>query len=83
MYHRHTVINDIIHRALTSADVSARLEPPGLFRSDGKRPDGVSMVRGDLESFWCGMTCVLTLLLHLTGAWLSKQRVRLWRKLRP
>ena len=41
---RHAAINDIICRSLSSAKVPARLEPNGLFRSDGKRPDGVSLL---------------------------------------
>ena len=43
-HHRHAVVNDIIHRTLASAHVPSRLEPPGLLRSDGKRPDGVTVV---------------------------------------
>ena len=43
-HHRHAALNDIIHRALSSARVPSRLEPSGLFRSDGKRPDGISLV---------------------------------------
>ena len=43
-FHRHATLNDIIHKALTSANVPARLEPSGLCRSDGKRPDGVTIV---------------------------------------
>ena len=39
-----SALNDIIHRALTSAHVPARLEPQGMLRSDGKRSDGVSVV---------------------------------------
>ena len=37
-------MNDIIHRALSSAHVPSRLEPTGLSRSDGSRPDGITMV---------------------------------------
>ena len=37
-------MNDIIHRTLTSAEVPSRLEPSGLHRSDGKRPDGITMI---------------------------------------
>ena len=33
----------IIHRTLSSAGIPSRLEPPGLSRSDGKRPDGVTL----------------------------------------
>ena len=40
----HAAINDIIHRSLTTAGLPSRLEPPGLSRSDGKRPDGMSLV---------------------------------------
>lgn len=41
---RHSVINDIIHRSLIRASVPAVKEPPGLLRSDGKRPDGVTQI---------------------------------------
>ena len=43
-HHRHAAVNDIIHRTLVSAHVPSRLEPPRLLRSDGKRPDGVTVV---------------------------------------
>ena len=43
-HHRHAAINNIIHRALSSAKIPSRLEPSGLYRSDGKRPDGISVV---------------------------------------
>ena len=43
-HYRHSAINDILHRALSSAKVPSRLEPTGLTRSDGKRPDGVTMI---------------------------------------
>ena len=41
---RHAALNDIIHRALAAAKIPSRLEPSGLYRSDGKRPDGASLV---------------------------------------
>ncbi|KAL5468951.1 hypothetical protein EMCRGX_G030112 [Ephydatia muelleri] len=43
-HYRHLAINDIIHRALVAAHVPSRLEPSGLYRSDGKRPDGITTV---------------------------------------
>ena len=43
-HHRHAAVNDIIHRSFVSAHVPSRLEPPGLLRLDGKRPDGVTVV---------------------------------------
>ena len=41
---RHSTINSIIHRALSTAGIPSRLEPPGLLRSDGKRPDGMTLI---------------------------------------
>ncbi|XP_063534987.1 uncharacterized protein LOC134744969 [Cydia strobilella] len=41
---RHHALNDIVRRALVSANVPCVLEPPGLSRSDGKRPDGLTLV---------------------------------------
>ena len=41
---RHAEVNSIIQRALTSAKVPSRLEPSGLYRSDGKRPDGCTIL---------------------------------------
>lgn len=40
---RHSAVNDLIKRALTSAEIPCRLEPPSLIRDDGKRPDGLSL----------------------------------------
>ncbi|KAI5731208.1 hypothetical protein M8J77_006335 [Diaphorina citri] len=41
---RHSQLNDIICRALVSAGVPSVLEPVGLQRDDGRRPDGMSLV---------------------------------------
>ena len=41
---RHSLINDIIWRAMTKAKVQAVKEPSGLTRRDGKRPDGVTLI---------------------------------------
>lgn len=41
---RHSSLNDIIRRAFASASIPAVLEPNGLFRSDGRRPDGMTLV---------------------------------------
>ena len=41
---RHSSLNDIIHRALSAAKIPSRLEPAGMYRNDGKRPDGITMV---------------------------------------
>ena len=43
-HHRHAALNDIVHMALTAAHIPSRLDPSGIFRSDGKRPDGITVV---------------------------------------
>ena len=42
-HQRHAALNDILKRALTSAHIPSRLEPSGLMRSDGRRPDRVTL----------------------------------------
>ncbi|XP_011555023.3 uncharacterized protein LOC105386209 [Plutella xylostella] len=41
---RHCSINDIVKRALIAANIPSVLEPQGLSRTDGKRPDGLTMI---------------------------------------
>ena len=42
-YARHAHINDLIRRSLQSINVPSTLEPLGLSRDDGKRPDGMTL----------------------------------------
>ena len=59
---RHTAVNGIIKAALTSAEIPCRLEPQGLARDDGKRPDGVtSMPWRDGRCLMWDVTCPDTL----------------------
>lgn len=59
---RHHTVNDLIKRALGSAGFPAVLEPPGVSRDDGKRPDGMTLVpwRQGRSIIW-DFTCVDTL----------------------
>ena len=41
---RHNHLNDIELRSLTRAKIPATREPAGLLRSDGKRPDGLTLI---------------------------------------
>ncbi|KAL5463841.1 hypothetical protein EMCRGX_G032784 [Ephydatia muelleri] len=45
-HHRHSAVNDIIHRALVTARVPSHLEPSDLYHSDGKQPDAASLSEG-------------------------------------
>src|SRR5688572_13149611 len=41
---RHAAINDLIHRSLINAGFPAVKEPRAMLRSDGKRPDGTTLI---------------------------------------
>jgi hypothetical protein len=41
---RHHALNDLIKRALLSAEIPSILEPLGIDRDDGKRVDGITMI---------------------------------------
>lgn len=66
---RHAGLNDIIRRALSSLNVPSVLEPSGIFRDDGKRPDGMTLLpwKQGRPLVW-DATCVDTLAAsHLQG----------------
>ena len=60
-YPRHEELNSIIGRSLNSAGCPSVLEPPGVCRSDGKRPDGITLFPWEkgLSLAW-DATCVDT-----------------------
>jgi hypothetical protein len=41
---RHNAVNDLLKRALNSAEIPAILDPSSLSRNDGKRPDGLTVL---------------------------------------
>ncbi|XP_045777024.1 uncharacterized protein LOC123875316 [Maniola jurtina] len=63
-FSRHASLNGVIRRSLVTAKVPAVLEPNGLARSDGKRPDGMTLVpwKQGRSLVW-DATCVDTLAL--------------------
>ena len=50
---RHDHLSDIVLRSLTTAKIPATREPAGLLRSDGKRPDGLTLIP------WCEGRCLV------------------------
>ena len=58
---RHANLNDVVKRALAAAGVPSWLEPVGLDRGDGRRPDGLTVFpfsRG--KSLCWDATCIDT-----------------------
>ena len=51
---RHHHINDLIWRALQRAGIPSTKEPGGLSRTDGKRPDGLTLIpwQGGKNLIW-------------------------------
>ena len=59
---RHYEVNALLSRALQTAGFPNRLEPAGLFRNDGKRPDGLTLTPwANGKSMIWDFTCVDTL----------------------
>ena len=53
---RHNALNDLIKRSLATVEIPSRLEPTSLSRSDGKRPDGITLMpwkQGQCLSLGC------------------------------
>ena len=70
---RHHQINEIIHRVLARASTPSVLKPTGLSRTDGKRPDGLTLIPWQQEKSltWdvtITDTTVADSYLHLTSA---------------
>jgi hypothetical protein len=51
---RHYHINDLIWRGLTRVGIPSTKEPSGLSRTDGKRPDGLTLIswQGGKSLIW-------------------------------
>ena len=43
-FSRHATLSSLLKQTLGSLDLPSMLEPRGLYRTDGKRPDGVTMI---------------------------------------
>jgi len=67
---RHHALNDLIWRALSKADIPATKEPPGLLRTDGKRPDGVTLLpwKNGRCATW-DVTVTDTMAQHISYGW--------------
>ena len=62
-FSRHATLNSLMKQTLGSLDSPSVLEPRGLYRTEGKRPDGVTMIPWEMVNSWRGMSR-LWLLLH-------------------
>ena len=59
---RHEMVNDLLKRAFVSCNIPSVREPSGCNRSDGKRPDGLTLIPWNVRKclIW-DFTCVDTL----------------------
>ena len=58
--HLHESLNDAVWKSLESAKIPCHLDPSGLSRSDGKRPDGAILCLGPwkvVKILVWGVTC--------------------------
>ena len=61
-FSRHATLNSLIKQTLGSLDLPSMLELGGLYRTDGKRPDGVTMIPWELgKQLVCEVTVVESL----------------------
>ena len=70
---RHAALNECVRRALQSAGVPSLLEPVGIDRGDGKRPDGITIFPFSEGKCLCwDATCVDTYAAtHVNGSAVS------------
>ena len=61
--YRHSTMNLIIKQALSDAHVPSKLEPSGLFQSDERRPDSVSLIPWRVRKL-LGLGCYLLRSFH-------------------
>ena len=47
-FSRHAILNSLIKQTLGYLDLPSMLEPRGLYRTESKRPDGVTMIPWEL-----------------------------------
>ena len=71
---RHAAVNSIVQMSLASAKIPSMLEPSGLFRSDGKHPDGITIApwksgRSLVWDFTCPDTYAASYVQHSTSGW--------------
>ena len=67
---RHEEVNDLIKRALVQAKIPALKEPSSLSRTDGKRPDGLTLTS------WKEGKCLIWALFSSNGyRWQSKEAI--------
>ena len=70
----HSVINDLVKRSLGSTKIAAHLEPAGICRSDGKRPNGLRSCPGGVRESWFGTPLVQIPLPHPISTWLPREQ---------
>ena len=66
---RHHALNDLVAQCFASAGTPVTKEPTGLFRTDGKRPDGLTLVPWQKRQvIVLGRNCCVRLAGYVTGS---------------
>ena len=78
----HYQLNDLIWRALVRASVPSVKEPNGLFRSEGNRPDGLTLIPWQTRRCLAGTLLWSTHSPHLTSK-LQARLLAVWQKALP
>jgi len=65
---RHHALNDLIAHALASAGTPVTKEPQGLLRSDGKRPNGLTLIPWQVGK---ALSCVVTVVCLLAESYVE------------
>jgi len=66
---RHHAVNDAIAHSLTAAGIPVSKEPSGLTRTDGKRPDGLTLIPWQAGK---PLTWDITVVSTLTDSYVSR-----------
>ena len=59
-FSHHTALNDLVKHSLNFTKIPRHMEPTGLYRKDGKRPDGATLVPWRVAGCWRGTSLVQT-----------------------
>ena len=67
-FSRHATLNSLKKQTLGCLDLPSMLEPRGLYRTNGKRPDGVTMIPWEMSKQLKQLVWVVTVVVALASS---------------